>query len=98
MTAEERTLEEFQRIEGAEEYLEFFDLPFDPHVLAVHRMRLLKRLGSAVRAVDAGNPRTDELRLRCYGEALRAIYQGLARPDRPCEGVRGSSCGPCTDC
>lgn len=78
---------------SAEDLFAVLDVPFDERVLAVHRMRILRRFGRALDRLE-----TDELGLseqefksRCVAE-LRLIHEQCARGMRDVEPVfRGVS-------
>ncbi len=73
-----RTLAAFRRLSTAEEYLEFFDIPYDPAVVNVNRLHILKRFAGYMEQVDAaaGPEDTDaERRLERYREALLRAYR-----------------------
>ena len=63
----------------AEEFFEVLGVAYDPRVVAVYRLRLLKRFGLEVAAIDAQEPRpTAPERLRLCAEALRRAHDQFA--------------------
>jgi nitrogenase-stabilizing/protective protein len=90
--------EALARIECAEQYFDFFALEFDPRVLAVYRLRLLKRFGMEKAEIDSQRPEPDLAeRLVLYAQALRRAHDQFAR--RLAEGVPGQEAEPgCTAC
>jgi nitrogenase-stabilizing/protective protein len=92
-----RTLELLARVTCAEEYFRFFGVAWEPRVLAVHRLQVLKRFGLEVAEIEARRPLPDEQeRLRLFGEALRRAHDLFAGPSVPeprvLPGLRGGLC------
>lgn len=70
------TLAEFNRIVDVEQYFEFFDLPFDPHVVNVNRLHILKKFAIAIRNIDSASTATTEGDLLDeYRAALDSSYE-----------------------
>ena len=79
-----RSLEQLAHLSRAEDFFRFFGLEYDPKVLTVHRLHVLKRFGLDVAAIDERRPLPDEPeRLRLYGEALRRAHALFAGPPVP---------------
>jgi nitrogenase-stabilizing/protective protein len=83
----------------AEEFFEALGVPYDPRVVTVYRLRLLKRFGLEVAAIDAREPRPAAAeRLRLCADALRRAHDQFAAwldaPARPAPGSAAcaSSC------
>jgi nitrogenase-stabilizing/protective protein len=93
-------LEELSRLARAEEFFDFLGVAYDPRVLAVYRLRLLKRFGLEMAAIDAHEPRPSAPeRRRLYAEALRRAHEQfagwLASGAAP---GRGDGASPCAGC
>lgn len=70
------TLTEFAQITDAEDYLNFFGLEFDPHVVNVNRLHILKQFANTMRVIDESMPMlSDEERLEKYKTALVQAYE-----------------------
>jgi nitrogenase-stabilizing/protective protein len=72
------SLQGFETLVDAEDYFQFFDLPFDPHVLAVSRLHILRHFSAQLPGIDAGTSEGAE-RHRRYREALgqaHALFAG----------------------
>lgn len=72
-------------IERLEDIFEILNIEFDPHVLDVHRMRILRRFGQEIERIDAIEPRPSELDVRSmYATALAEIHgqcrRGMREP------------------
>ena len=92
-----RTLEQLAHLSRAEDFFRFFGLEYDPRVLAVHRLHVLKRFGMDVAEIEERRPLPNEQeRLRLYGEALRrahALFAGSsAREQRVFKVLQGGLC------
>lgn len=68
--------EKFKKLEDAEEYLEFFQLPYDQKFVNVNRLHILKKFSQFLKEIDENY--TDlsiSDRLSKYREALEQAYQ-----------------------
>ncbi|MEB3337497.1 MAG: nitrogenase-stabilizing/protective protein NifW [Leptolyngbyaceae bacterium] len=69
------TLAEFQKLVNAEEYLEFFNLPYDPQFVNVNRLHILQKFSSFIKAIDLETPDLSEAeKLERYQAALQQAY------------------------
>ncbi|HET9596472.1 MAG TPA: nitrogenase-stabilizing/protective protein NifW [Anaeromyxobacteraceae bacterium] len=76
----EEHLPALARIERAEQYFDFFGVAYEPRVLAVYRLRLLKRFGMELAEADAAHPGADRgEQLLLYAAALRRVHDEFAR-------------------
>lgn len=75
MTPEKRTLAQFNQLKDAEEYFEFFDLPYDPKVINVNRLHILRKFSQLTQTVDEDAIQGEEQRLNAYLQALKAAYE-----------------------
>lgn len=84
---------ELPELEGAREAEDFFealDVPFDPRVLAAHRLQVMKVFGLALESWLAVNPAAGPpARRAAAAGALREAHLAFAGEDRPPAG-----CGP----
>jgi nitrogenase-stabilizing/protective protein len=70
------------QIETAEDLFALLDVPFDPSVLAVHRLHILKRFGMEVGVLERRDPPLAETeRLHLYAAALQRTHDLHARGD-----------------
>jgi hypothetical protein len=84
-------LRELEAAEKVEDLLEGLDVPYDGHVVAVHRTRLLRLLGRAVAALPESLLQAGDDALRtAVRRALQDAYAGLSDDlaGRPTPGVR----------
>ena len=42
------SLSEFEKLRDAEDYFQFFNLPYDEHVIDVNRLHILKKFSLAI--------------------------------------------------
>ncbi|NJO78749.1 MAG: nitrogenase-stabilizing/protective protein NifW [Cyanobacteria bacterium RM1_2_2] len=70
-----QTLTEFNQLVNAEDYLEFFAIPYDPQFVNVNRLHILKKFSALIKGIDAESPElTDPEKLERYQTALRQAY------------------------
>lgn len=69
------TLAEFKAITNAEAYFEFFQLEYDPKVVNVNRLHILKKFSQLIAEIDAEATELTEVeQLNRYQEALVQSY------------------------
>lgn len=68
------TLTTFNTLSTAEEYLNFFNIPFDPHIVSINRLHILQKFSQAVRRIDQDGSLSEGDRLAHYREALQNAY------------------------
>lgn len=66
-------IEDLKKLGSAEEFFRTLDVPFDPQVLRVARLHILKRMGEIIGALADDAPEADA-RFACR-EALAAAYE-----------------------
>ncbi|MHB1745004.1 MAG: nitrogenase stabilizing/protective protein NifW [Acidobacteriaceae bacterium] len=70
-------LEQLSKLSSAEDFFRFFDLPFNPAVLHVARLHILRRMGDNLRKAST---EPDEAKARAYFRAhLERAYQDFVR-------------------
>jgi nitrogenase-stabilizing/protective protein len=70
-------LEQLSKLSSAEDFFRFLDIPFDPVVLNVARLHILRRMGDNLRQAAA---EPDETKARAYFRAhLEGAYQDFVR-------------------
>jgi len=69
------TLAEFGQLVDAEEYFEFFQLPYDAHFVNVNRLHILRKFSGFMSAIDEAAPDlSDTDKLDRYKQALQEAY------------------------
>jgi nitrogenase-stabilizing/protective protein len=72
------TLGEFQKLTDAEQYFEFFDLAYDPQVVNINRLHILKKFSQSLEEIDTKFVESPEAeKLSFYREALENSYATL---------------------
>ncbi|MBD2484718.1 nitrogenase-stabilizing/protective protein NifW [Planktothrix sp. FACHB-1365] len=70
-----QALSDFKKLMDAEEYFQFFQLPFDEQIVNVNRLHILKKFSQLVAKIDAAFPDIEpEEKLNQYREALQQAY------------------------
>lgn len=78
MTATEtsKTIENFQQLVDAEDYLQFFDIEYDRDFVNINRLHILKQFSLLIQEVDKVFPDVTEAeKLEKYQLALEEAYQ-----------------------
>ena len=65
-------LDELRSLSTAEDFFRCLDLPFDPAVLNVARLHILRRMGQYLRETDLSGLDDASARLRCRGTLAKA--------------------------
>ena len=85
MADTERTYEQFTKLTNAEDFLQFFDIEYDPAFVNVNRLHILKQFSILIAAVDKAFPDLSESeKLTKYGEAFQEAYE-LFKTSSPLE-------------
>ncbi len=74
MTTLNQSLAQFNRLKDAEEYFEFFGLAYDPQVVNINRLHILRKFSQLAQAVDEDKTQTDTQKLDGYRQALQTAY------------------------
>ena len=78
MTATEtaKTLENFQKLTDAEDYLQFFDIEYERDFVNINRLHILKQFSLLIQEVDKVFPDvTESEKLEKYRLALEEAYE-----------------------
>ncbi|AUS99002.1 nitrogenase stabilizing/protective protein [Nostoc sp. CENA543] len=70
-----KTIEEFKKLTDAEEYFKFFELEYDPKLVNVNRLHILKKFSQLISEIDSNSELTNEEKLNQYSLALQQAYQ-----------------------
>ncbi|HBE18455.1 MAG TPA: nitrogenase stabilizing/protective protein [Cyanobacteria bacterium UBA11149] len=67
---------DFRNLTDAEDYFKFFNLSYDPKVVNVNRLHILKKFSELVQEIDANSTEEDrEKKFDLYKAALQQAYQ-----------------------
>ena len=81
-----RLADELAHVDCAEDLFARLGVDFDPRVMAVHRLHVLRRFGIEVRRVETQSASMNEAeRRRLYQRALTDAHAHFANPTRPAE-------------
>ncbi|MDZ7954650.1 nitrogenase-stabilizing/protective protein NifW [Nostoc sp. DedQUE09] len=70
------TIDEFKKLVDAEEFFQFFNMPYDLEVVNVNRLHILKKFSQYMQEIDDNSPDlSEEERLNQYSLALQKAYQ-----------------------
>ena len=71
-----QSLSEFNKLVNAEDYFQFFELPYDQKIVNVNRLHILQKFSEYIKEIDKNNSELNESeRLGKYREALDNAYQ-----------------------
>lgn len=69
-------VKQFNLLVDTEEYFEFFQLSYDPHVVYVNRLHILKQFSHYIHEIDANHPGLSKAeKLSLYRQALKQAYE-----------------------
>jgi nitrogenase-stabilizing/protective protein len=80
----EQCLEE---LESAEDFLNYFDISFDPHVVQVNRLHILQRFHNYLEQDENALSGNEETRHETYKRLLQKAYQDFSISDALTEKV-----------
>jgi nitrogenase-stabilizing/protective protein len=66
------TLAEFNQLVNAEEYFEFFGLPYDSKVVNINRLHILQKFSTLIKAIEPALSESEQLAQ--YQTALQQAY------------------------
>ncbi|MEH2262445.1 nitrogenase-stabilizing/protective protein NifW [Nostoc sp.] len=70
------TIDELKKLVDAEEFFQFFNMPYDVEVVNVNRLHILKKFSQYIQEIDNNSPElSQEERLNQYSLALQKAYQ-----------------------
>ncbi|MEM9005358.1 MAG: nitrogenase-stabilizing/protective protein NifW [Cyanobacteria bacterium P01_F01_bin.86] len=72
MTTATLSLAQFNQLKDAEEYFEFFGLTYDPQVVNINRLHILRKFSQLVQEVDKNQSEAETL--AAYSQQLRNAY------------------------
>ena len=67
------TLTQFNQLKDAEEYFDFFAIPYDPVVVNINRLHILRKFSELVQSTDETQDETTQL--THYRQALTQAYE-----------------------
>ncbi|NES02749.1 MAG: nitrogenase-stabilizing/protective protein NifW [Okeania sp. SIO2F4] len=70
-----KTLTDFQKLVDAEDFLNFFEIPFDQTTVNVNRLHILKTFSVAIAEVDEKKELAEAEKITAYKAALESAYK-----------------------
>jgi len=70
-----KTLTDFHKLVDAEDFLGFFEIPFDQTTVNVNRLHILKMFSLAIAEVDDKKELAEAEKITAYKTALETAYQ-----------------------
>ncbi|MBE9005092.1 nitrogenase-stabilizing/protective protein NifW [Fortiea sp. LEGE XX443] len=71
-----KSIDEFKKLSDAEEFFQFFELPYDSKIVNVNRLHILKKFSQYVQEIDENSTDlSSEEKLHQYSLALQTAYQ-----------------------
>ena len=67
-----RTLTQFNQLKDAEDYFQFFGLTYDPKVVNINRLHILRKFSQLVQDIDKSQ--SEAQKLDAYRQALQTAY------------------------
>ncbi len=97
-----RPWKDFQALVNAEDYFAFFDLPYNPQVVNVNRLHILRKFAQYLRPLETFQG-SEEERLEQARQALQSAYQtfltSTPQQEKLFRVFQDSGCGdPVTGC
>ncbi len=84
----ETTLDEdLDELSAAEDFLDYFDVPYQPSVVQVNRLHILQRFHDYIAQLPEGLPEAEPARREIYRRLLERSYQDFVRSDARTEKV-----------
>ena len=79
--------EEMEELESAEDFLQYFELPYDASVVHVNRLHILQRFHDYLDKGAARMPENEEAQRAIYKQFLARAYQDFVESDAQTEKV-----------
>jgi nitrogenase-stabilizing/protective protein len=76
-----RLQDELEELESAEDFLDYFQLPYDPSVVQVNRLHILQRFHDYLADSAALMPEDEESRRAVYRKLLQRAYRDFVESD-----------------
>lgn len=71
-------LSDLRGLSSAEDFFEYLEVPYDPGVLSVNRLHILRLVGNWLQAAAPANEEPDTLLRQRFADQLAAAYEDLA--------------------
>lgn len=79
--------DEIEELESAEDFLQYFQLPYDQTVVHVNRLHILQRFHDYLQKAADGMPEDEVPKKAIYSKLLQRAYQDFVESDAQTEKV-----------
>lgn len=79
--------EEMEELESAEDFLQYFQLEYEPRVVHVNRLHILQRFHDYLQKADDNMPENESAKRAVYSQLLMRAYQDFVESDAQTEKV-----------
>lgn len=84
---EQKLVDDLAELETAEEFLHYFAIPFDPHVVQVNRLHILQRFHDYIQTEKVYKTEDEAQKREDYARLLQQAYQDFVESDALTEKV-----------
>jgi nitrogenase-stabilizing/protective protein len=85
--SESTLLKELAELEAAEDFLNYFSIPFEPSVVQVNRLHILQRFHDYLHELGDAMPKDEQGRQEKYAACLNRAYQDFVHSNAQTEKV-----------
>jgi len=78
---------EMEELESAEDFLQYFELEYEPSVVHVNRLHILQRFHDYLQKAGDEMPENEEVKRAVYSKLLMRAYQDFVESDAQTEKV-----------
>ena len=79
--------EEMEELESAEDFLQYFELDYEPSVVHVNRLHILQRFHDYLQKAAADMPENEPAKKAVYSKLLQRAYQDFVESNAQTEKV-----------
>jgi nitrogenase-stabilizing/protective protein len=79
--------DEMEELESAEDFLQYFSLPYEQSIVHVNRLHILQRYNTYLTQASDRMPLDDDLKKSIYKQLLARAYQDFVESDAQTEKV-----------
>lgn len=79
--------QDLEELESAEDFLNYFAIPFDPSVVQVSRLHVLQRFHNYLAQAESSMPENEKAQREVYKRLLQTAYQDFVDSDALTEKV-----------
>jgi len=87
MMTEEEFEDDMEELVSAEDFLEYFEIEYEQHVVHVNRLHILQRFNEYLAKAEDSMPEDVDAKTQVYARLLRQAYQDFVTSDAQTEKV-----------